>query len=64
MMTTYRAYLLNENRRIFFGEDIHAPSDTEAIASGYALLVSYNGSHPRAAHGFEIWTGRLCVFSA
>ena len=59
----YRAYLLDDNGKIFRGEDVEASDDAGAICTGWNLLEAYNENHSTSAHGIEIWCGKKLVFN-
>jgi hypothetical protein len=61
IVTSYRAYMLNEHGKIFRGDDVEAPDDAAAIAAGRALRDAPD-SDP--ADGFEIWRGSALIFSS
>ena len=63
-MATYRVYMLDDDGKIFHGEDIDASDDDAAIAASRTLLENYNANHQVAARGFEVWNGRQIIFSS
>lgn len=61
-MANYRAYLLNEHGTIFYGEDLVAPGDEDAIDLAWAIYRQYNATNVVDAAGLEVWTGPNRVF--
>ncbi|MGZ3275721.1 MAG: hypothetical protein ACXU82_21285 [Caulobacteraceae bacterium] len=53
-MRTYRAYLVNREGRIVFGEWLHATEDSEALSEAHALCTE---DMPKV----EIWQGTRLI---
>jgi hypothetical protein len=60
--TIYRAYLLDCQGRIFFGENVEASDEAAAVVAGRNLVDARNPGKPEVAQGIEIWRGTQLVF--
>jgi hypothetical protein len=60
-MPIFRAYCLDANGRINYGEDVDAPDLERVIDVARALGAR---QPPPGSHGIEIWQDKTCLYTS